>query len=175
MDFIAQIAGFLAILSGFAGSWQKSRNGMLFFLCGDCLFYLIQYLLLGAATGAISNVIGLFRTTAFTRKDTNNFFKTNAILYIVLVLNIIMGIITYDGIMSLFPVVASCAYAVILWNNNPKFIRIGSLFISLMWAVYNVSVGAYIGALGELLLFGNTLLAVITLNRKSQKEECLSN
>ena len=41
----------------------------------DGLFYSLQYILLGAYAGAITNVIGMFRTFLFSKKGKNKFFQ----------------------------------------------------------------------------------------------------
>ena len=51
---------------------------------------------------------------------------------------------------SIFPVVASILYSVVLWQNNVKHIRIGTAVMMLAWFIYNISVNAYIAAVVEL-------------------------
>ena len=161
---LAQIFGIFGALAMILSSWQKSRKKILFFLLFDNIFYFIQYLLLNAYTGAYTNIIGLIRLGLFSYKGKNDFFKKKYVLYIVCLLYIFIGTLTYDGIGSIFPVISSVIYAGVLWQDNPKYIRIGTTFMLFMWCVYNLLVHAYVGALSEGIMCMSSLLAVIKID-----------
>lgn len=161
---LAQIFGVLGSIAMVISSWQKSRKKILFFLLFDNIFYFIQYILLHAYTGAFTNVIGLVRLGLFSYKGKNDFFKKNYVLYIICLLYILIGFITYENLGSIFPIIASVIYAVVLWQDNPKKIRIGTAFMLFMWMVYNLLVHAYVGALSEGIMFMSSILAIIKID-----------
>ena len=171
--WLAQFMGLLGALSNVISSWQKTRKKMLFFLIFDTIFYTIQYLLLQAYVGACTNSVGLIRTITFSKKKSNKFFSTNWILYIIFLLYIIAGIVSlyFDGqlsekfsVISLFPIVASILYAIVLWQDKPKSIRIGSAIMLFMWCIYNIYVKAYLGAVVEFVLMCSTIIAIIKID-----------
>ena len=168
---IAQIMGGLGAVSMILSSWQKSRKKIFLFLVFDNVFYFLQYIFLQAYAGAFTNIIGLFRTILFSKKGENKFLKTNYPLYLILLLYVLINIFTYDGITSLFPAIASIIYAFVLWQDEPKRIRIGTAIMLLMWFVYNLFVKAYVGALVELTLFISALVAIIKIDIKDKKKE----
>ena len=161
---LAQIFGLLGATSMLLSSWQKTRKKVLSFLIFDSLFYFIQYILLGALSGAFTNIIGLIRTIIFRYKENNKHLQNKIILYIIILMYLIIGIYTYDGIISIFPVIVSILYSVVLWQNNVKKIRIGTSLMLLSWLIYNVSVSAYIGAIVETILFISTIIAIIKID-----------
>lgn len=161
---LAQIFGLLGSLSMLLSSWQKTRKKVLSLLIFDSLFYFIQYLLLGALTGAFTNVIGLLRTIIFKYKDKYKLFQNKLILYLIIIIYIIVGIFTYSTPISIFPVVTSILYSVVLWQDNVKYIRIGTSIMILSWIIYNISVGAYVGAVVETILFISSVTAIIKLD-----------
>ena len=161
---LAQIFGVLGAISMIISSWQKTRKRILFFLVFDNIFYFIQYLLLNAYTGAYTNIIGLIRLGLFSYKGKNYFFKKNYVLYIVCFLSILIGCLTYSNLGSIFPVISSVIYAIVLWQDNPKLIRIGTTIMLAMWCVYNVLVHAYVGALSEGIMCMSSLLAIIKID-----------
>ena len=167
---LAQIFGVLGACATILSCWQKERKRILFFLLFDNIFYFIQYLLLSAYTGAYTNIIGLIRLYLFGKKGKNDFFKKNYVLYIVILLYILIGVLTYKNLSSIFPVVSSIIYAVVLWQDNPKRIRIGSSIMLLMWCIYNVLVHAYVGALSEGILFMSSLFAIIKIDILKNKK-----
>lgn len=167
--FIAQLFGGLAALFGLLSSWQKTRKRIFLFLIFDNVFYMIQYLLLGAYTGVVINIIGLFRLYLFNNKK--KYKKYNRLpLYLILALYLISGYFTYENIYCLLPIIASLVYASALWNDSPKVIRIGSALIAFCWGLYNLFVSAYLGALIEVIVFISTLIAIYNLNFKKIKK-----
>lgn len=161
---IAQIFGLLGALSMLLSSWQKTRKRVLALITLDSILYFVQYLLLGALSGALSNIIGIIRTTIFMNKEKYKILQKDTILYLIITLYIIIGIFSYDGIISTFPVIVSILYSVVLWQDNVKTIRIGSSIMILSWLIYNISVGAYVGAIIETILFISSLLAVVKID-----------
>lgn len=161
---LAQIFGLLGAVSMLLSSWQKTKDKVLTFLILDSLFYFVQYILLGALSGAFTNIIGLIRTILFKYKDKNKILQNNIILYIVMLGYIIIGIITYKGIISLFPVIIGILYSMLLWQNNVKKIRIGTSVMILSWLIYNISVSAYMAALVEVVLLISSIGAIIKID-----------
>lgn len=161
---LAQFFGLLGSISMLLSMWQKTRKKVLTFLLLDSLFYSMQYILLGAFSGAFTNIVGLVRTLIFRNKEKHTNFQNKTILYITITLYIIVGILTYNGLPSIFPVVASILYSVVLWQNNVKHIRIGTAVMMLAWFIYNISVNAYIAAVVELVLLTSSIIAIIKLD-----------
>ena len=167
---LAQIFGILGAFAMIISSWQKTRKKILFFLIFDNAFYFIQYILLNALTGAYTNVVGLVRLALFSYKGKNDFFKKNYVLYIIILLYIFIGTLTYDDYSSIFPVISSVIYAIVLWQDNPKLIRIGTTIMLGMWCVYNLLVHAYVGVLTEGIMCISSLLAIIKIDILGNKK-----
>lgn len=170
---LAQIFGLLGAISMLLSSWQKTRNKVLTFLILDSIFYLIEYIILGALSGAFINVVSIIRTIIFKYKDKNKIFQSNIILLLILLLYILVGVFTYNGLISIFPVVASILYAIVLWQDNVKKIRLGSAIMILSFLIYNIAVGAYLSILVELVLLISSITAIIKLDILNAKEKNL--
>ena len=85
----------------------------------DSICYFMQYILLGALSGAFTNIIGLIRTLIFKYKLLNN----KMIFIIILILYLIIGALTYNGIISILPVIAAFIYTSALWQDDIRIIR----------------------------------------------------
>lgn len=168
---LAQILGALGSLSMMLSSWQKSRSRIFFFLLFDNIFYFLQYIVLQAYSGAIVNIVGLFRIYVLSKKGKNKFYSTNYPLYIVIFMYIIVNFFTYNGVASLFPAIASIIYIIVLWQDNPKKIRLGSAFMLFMWCMYNLIVKAYVGALTEFVLFLSSIFAIFKIDILKSKNK----
>ena len=161
---LAQILGGIGAIAMIFSTWQKTRKKMFVFLIFDNLFYFLQYIVLKAYCGAFTNIVGLIRLAIFGKKNTSEFYRTKHPLYIVITLYIIIGIFTYNGILSLFPTIASIIYAIVLWQDQPSNIRKGTAFMLTLWLMYNIAVKAYVGALTEGILLISTIFAIIKID-----------
>ncbi len=161
---LAQIFGLLGALSMLLSNWQKTKNKVLTFLIFDSLFYFNQYILLEAVSGAFTNIIGLLRTIIFKYKDKYKIFQNNITLLLIITIYITIGMLTYSGITSIFPIVASILYSVVLWQNDVKKIRVGTAVMILSWLIYNLTVGAYLSAIVEAVLLISSITAIIKLD-----------
>ena len=161
---IAQVFGMFSALSMMLSNWQSTKKKMLLCLLFDSIFCIIQYILLGAFTGACSNIISLIRVIIFSKKDTNKYLNNKSVLYAIILLYIIMGIITYDGVISILPSIATIIYTIVLWQDNPTKIRFGSSIMFLMWFVYNLAVGAYISSIVEVISLISAIASIIKID-----------
>ena len=161
---LAQIFGLLGALSMLLSNWQKTRSKVLTFLLFDCFFYFIQYILLGAISGAFTNIVGLLRTIIFKYKDRYKILKSNIILLVILIIYLLIGVFTYNGTASIFPVVASILYSVVLWLDDVRKIRVGTALMILSWFLYNLTVEAYLSAIVEGILFMSSFIAIVKLD-----------
>lgn len=163
MLVLAQICGLLSGISNIISSWQYQRKNMLIFLLFDNTFYFLQYILLGALSGAIISVVNFFRTLLFINK---NKYSNNSILIVFIIIYLIIGILTFENYYSLIPTIISIFYAPVLWQNNVVHIKKGTIIMLLSWALYNFYVHAYISGIIEIILTMSNILALYKLNLK---------
>ncbi len=103
--------------------WQKKRIQILFFQTLDSVFDIIQYFLLGAYTGSYISLLGALRAYTFS-KTNHKFF-----LYLFLVLYTLASILTFDGMISIIPLLAALLYTLVTWNKKEKYIRMFSILV----------------------------------------------
>lgn len=164
MFILAQIFGLLGAISLLLSSWQKTKDKVLTFLILDSIFYSMQYLLLGALSGTFTNIVGIIRAILFKYKDKNKILQNNIMLYIIILIYIVIGIITYNDVISLFPIIASIFYSALIWQNKVNKIRIGNCIMNILWIVYNIYVSAYIGAIMESVILLSSIVAIIKID-----------
>lgn len=167
---VAQSFGMLSALSMMLSNWQKTKRRMLFCLLFDSIFCILQYILLGAFAGACTNIISLIRVIIFTKKEDNKFLNKNYILYTIILLYAIMGIITYDGIISILPSIATIIYTIVLWQDDSTKIRFGSVVMFSMWFIYNLAVGAYISSIVEVISLISAIMSIIKIDIINNKK-----
>ena len=153
-------------------SFQIKKNSLLFFaqLLGSTL-YLVHYILLGAATGAILNLIGVIRGIIFLQGEK---LRKPWVLAALWIMTIVAVWVTWNGSLSfdtnlnmefwynIFPLIAMLASSTAMHCNNGKVIRFAQLFLaSPGWLAYNIIVGSLGGALCEIFIITSTVVSFI--------------
>ena len=151
-------------------NWQKSKNKMMLFILFDSIFYFIQYVLLKANTGAVTNIVSFFRVILFSKKDKIKIKNKNILLYMILIVYLILGLLTFKTFVDCLPIIATIIYSIFLWQDNPQKIRIGSSIMFSMWMIYDICVKAYFGAIAECFLLITAILSIIKATREEKVE-----
>lgn len=160
MNFIfAQIFALLSSICLLASFWQKKRKGILTLQILDSSFDIIQYFLLSAHTGAIISCIGATRAYAF--KKTNKKY----VLYFYLILYFISSILTWNGLISIIPLLAALLYTIVVWDKKEKNIRFYSILVFLLWFTYDILVKAYVNGITDIILVISNILAIKKLDK----------
>ena len=163
MNFLlAQVFALLSSLCLLISFWQKRRKKILFFQVLDSSFDIIQYMLLGAYTGAIISFLGANRAYVFSR------FNKRFWLFLFLGLYVIASIITFQGGISFIPLIAALIYTMVVWNKKEKNIRLFSILVFALWFVYDILVKAYVSACTDVVLIISNLLAFYKLDCKKK-------
>lgn len=156
---IAQSLGIIG--AGFnIGSFQLKSNKKLI-LCQflGSSFFLFNYLLLGGYTGCIMNGLGVARNLVFSAGE-----KVRK-PYVLILMNIalILGtIFTWEGYLSLLPLIGMIAATIAMYSNNGKIIRIVQLFVSSpCWLVYNLATFTVGGIVCEAFVILSTAVSFI--------------
>lgn len=170
MYYLAQFFGFLGLLAMIIALFQKSKNKMLFWVIFNCIFFSLEYLFLAAFAGMGSNVVALGRTYLFKKKDEDKRFNIIWIYVIVMVLYTIIGIFTYDGLISLMPIIAEYIYATALWQKNVDHIRYGTAIMVIIWLIYDIIVQAYPSAICDTIVLISTLISIVKSKLESKGE-----
>lgn len=162
MNFIlAQTFAFFSSLCLLFSFWQKKRKQILFFQILDSTFDILQYFLLGAYTGSLISLLGA--TRAYTFSKTNNKF----FLILFLLLYTISSIITFNGLISIVPLIAALIYTIVTWNKKEKNIRLFSILVFILWFIYDILVKAYVSSITDIILIISNSLAFYKLDIKN--------
>ena len=129
----------------------------------------IQYFLLNALTGAIISILNTIRCLVFYFYKKKDMKPSLIVLIIFEVIAVISGIVSWQDMWSLIPIIVTVIYTYGLWQDNVKVIRITTGIVGAGWAIYNVVVKAFVGALQEI---AQLISAIISFYRgKKEKQE----
>lgn len=123
--------------------------------------YGIEYLLLGAFSAASMNFLSFLRLLVYYFYALLNIKMPKWILFVFITLVLLFGIITYDGLISLLPIIITVLYTYAFWQNNLNVARIIYIVAAIIWIYYNYEVGAYVGIIGNALEITTGLISLI--------------
>ncbi len=165
MKTIAQIIGLLAVVAFLLSYQQKRRPQIILLNLISRVLYILQYLLLGAFTGAIFDVLAAI-ASVFAGKKHTPFIKKH-IKPIVLTINACVfaaGIIiavSNKSIIDLFALAGVLLEINALWLTKENSIRIAPLCSAPFWFTYNILSCAYGSAVGNVLTILSIIIALI--------------
>lgn len=131
----------------------------------------LQYFLLGAYTGAVISILNAIRDIVYFLFKKNNLKPSILVLLIFEIVAIISGIMSWQNIWSIIPIIATIIYTYGLWQDNVKILRITTVIIGYGWTVYDIVVKAYVAALQVTAQGTSALIALIINNRKSHNSK----
>ena len=164
METIAQIIGLLAVATFLLSYQQKRRPQIILFNLISRFLYILQYLLLGAFTGAVFDILAAI-ASVFAGKKQVGFIKKHIKLIIVttnvcvLAAGIIIAVLN-KSILDLFALMGVLLEINALWLTKEKAIRIVSLCSAPFWFTYNFLSCAYGSAIGNILTIISIAIAL---------------
>lgn len=131
-------AGIIISLSIYAG---KSRANIITCKFISDVIWAINYLLLGAYTGALLNIIAMARETVFYNRDKKKWAASRLWLYIFIALVLVsptIDLIKLDtfSLVPLFPAVGSSFAVISFYSRKTETMRIFGLVAQILWLIY---------------------------------------
>ena len=161
MVILAQILALFAILFWVISILLKNKKNILLMQVIANGIYGIEYLLLGAFSAASMNFLSFLRLLVYYFYALLNIKMPKWILFVFIALVLLFGIITYDGLISLLPIIITVLYTYVFWQNNLNVARIIYIVAAIIWIYYNYEVGAYVGIIGNILEIITGLISLI--------------
>ncbi len=173
MIIAAQIIGILAVAAFLLSYQQKKRKGIILLNLISRFLYILQYLLLGAFSGAVFDVLAAGFSVAAGKKH-KKFIKEHTFI-VVLCMNAVV-ILTGSAMawynksfLDIFSLAGALFEINALWLSNEKAIRLVSLFGAPCWFAYNIISKAYGSAIGNILTIVSIVIALIRYKNASEK------
>jgi hypothetical protein len=152
----AQIIGFTAVCISLSIFQSNKRSTMLQLVAAAALLYAIQFCLLGAFTGAAMNILGAARSYTFYKIKPNKHHRWVLMAFISLA--VFGAVVTWQGTISLLPMLGSICGGIAIWHKKPKQIRRWSLIAPPLWFIYNAYSGSYAGMFIEVIMLSSNAL-----------------
>ena len=164
MSFIlAQICGFTAWLMILLSYYRKNTNKILFIQILGIIFYLFNYLFLGAWSGLLVIFIELTRDYLYYKTD-----KDNLIFLLTLPIYAILIVFAWGDYIEIIPIVASLFEGFTL-TKKKRIIVPGAIIVYSMWIVYDLNVASYSGVLTDILIVFSNIGILVNMIKGFQE------
>ena len=143
-------------------SYQVKSNKALYLMqAAGCGTFAIQYLLLGAYSGCLSQVFVIVRNLMLSKYNQWEWVRFKGWVPVFIIIALIITRLTWNGPLSLIPLLVMTAGTIGLWTNNAGLIRlVGLTFISPPWIVYDCMIGAYSAIINEVLVMAFVVTSI---------------
>jgi hypothetical protein len=153
---LAQIIGATGLLLALSVFQVNKRKSMLKIGISASMLYTIQYILLGAFTGAAMNVVGTTRGYVYYKVIPSK--KHRWVLLTFIGVACLGALFTWEGPISWLALAGSICGGFSVWHKNPKYIRRWALLGPPLWFAYNGISGSYPGMVSEVIMLSSNLM-----------------
>ena len=160
--FYIQLIGLLGFCILVLSFYKKDTVTILTYQITSNFAYTVHYFLLGGLSGAFCSLIGIIRNLVLIKSDNKKI-----IIPIFIFVYLLVTIIFYEGIYSLFPMIANFTYLVMLTPKNKKNILTGAIINSIFWILYSIFVSSYVSVVTESILIVSNTIQLIKINKNN--------
>ena len=170
---VAQIIGLVAVALFLLSYQMKTRGGIIAMNLTSRILYVVQYLLLGAISGAVLDVLGSLASVVAQNRE-KAFIKKHlrAVIIAIDAVMVIAGVvicIINKSLLDLLPIAGVLLHTSAFWISDERKIRLVSLTGSPFWFVYNFASRAYGSAAGDLFTMVSIVIAMVKYRKKDKQ------
>lgn len=165
-DILIQLIGFAAMTLGILSYQAKRRNTILLMQMLGSILWSIQFYGLGAYTGMALNAVVILRNTLYAQRGKRAWAECPLLPACIMAAFLLAGVLTWEGPISLLPMVAMIISTVALYIKDERRIRLLSLFVSPPWLIYDALCFSLGGVLTEVFTIVSILIALWRFKHK---------
>lgn len=160
---LSQICVIISVVILGATYFLKNKGKILILCLIYCIFYGIHYLLLGAFTGSLMNIISFLRNLWFYKNSKRNKKNSKLVLYILFFISSVFCIISYSDVFSLISLTASLLSTYSIWQDNVKIYKLLSIPVSICFIIYAFHIGSVVALITEVILLVTEIVAILKI------------
>lgn len=174
MLIASQIIGFAAVGLYLLSYQLKRRKSIVWVTCVSNALYVLQYILLGAFSGAVLDFLSAVSSFFAAKKNDAPFLRYRkwlaaSNLLLIAAAGVISAVLQRDPI-ELIPIAGALFQTGGLWFDNEQTIRKFGLMSAPFWLIYNFISQAYGASLGSVLAMISVITAMVRY-RNTEKEK----
>ena len=151
---IALIGSVLLVIAGVV----KTKNRTVWLHTGQLVLASIANFLLSAYTGAVLNIISIFRNAIVLRNCYNNIWR-----FVFCLIIVFAGLFVNNrGVVGLLTIIGNITYTVFL-GTTAKRLKLALAFCIFCWCVYDFSVQNYVSAMTDIIIGISSLIGFMRI------------
>lgn len=159
-QIVIQSIGFVALILCIL-SYQSNRYRTLMGMRAASEFVFgIHFLLLGVTSGAALQAVGGIRNLIFIKFE-NVKKKMKFAIVVFCIFFTVTGILTWEGLISLIPIIAKNVSTVAFAMSNTRTIRIMEFPTYILWLVYNIACNSIAGIINASFSLVSIAIAIV--------------
>lgn len=164
-EIITQIIGFVGFFLAVLTFQTNKHKSITLLKCASDAMFVVQFIMLGAYTGAVMNGIGCARNLVYADLvEKKKSVKPAVILFSLAV--VISGILTWKGPVSILAIAGKLLSTLSYAFRNPKNVRRMTIPVCLVWALYDLICNSWAGVLTEAFTLVSIGIAYFRFERK---------
>ena len=165
--YIAQGIGFAAMALLFFAFQQNDKRKILWGQATAAILFTFHYLLLGAWTGMVMNMLVIPRNLILAKENKHQ--KIWAALFIAAFIGV--GLFAWESPLSIFPILGMALSTIAFSLKKPRHIRLCNLPVSALWLTYNILSLSIAGACTEIFNLLSIAIAIVRFDLIPKKSE----
>lgn len=160
---LSQICVIISVIILGATYFLKDKVKILILCLVYCIFYGIHYLLLGAITGSLMNLISFLRNLWFYRNSKKSKKNSKVVLYVLFLISCVFCIISYSDVFSLISLTASLLSTYSIWQDNVKIYKFLAIPVSICFIIYAFHINSVVAIATEIVLLVTEIVAIFKM------------
>lgn len=162
MLMLVQGIGFIGVALFLISYQVKSNRSLFIFQTLGCVMFGVQFLLLGAYSGCLSLVINITRNTLLTKYNESKLIRWRGWVAVFSIAAALVTLYTWNGLISLLPLMGTVAGTVAYWTNSARKIRLANLVANApCMFVYDLLVRSWGGVINESITIISIVVSII--------------
>lgn len=166
MLYVSYMFGIIAIVFLIISFQINDKNILFKYQIISSFASFFQYLFIGGLMGALMNLVAGIRNFVFKRYDGK---IPVFVLIFFIVLITFLSMLSFDGNISLLPMLAVLNYSFALWTLDLRLIRLVNVFASLLFLIYDVCIFSVTGFILHVLEMSSALISIYRFDVKKEE------
>ena len=163
---IVQLIGLIIFVLCIIGTTKLETKQVFLYNAIENVLATVQYLLLGAWTGAMCCIIAVLRNVVFAR------YKKKVPMYVLIIYIIVVILLNFKMVHNLYdivPIINIIIFAIALWSKDIMNIKVVGLFTCVDGGIYDFNKGAYVTVFKEIIDGIVAISAIYLIIKKSRR------
>lgn len=169
--YIAQIFGIIGIIFSVLSMQMKDKKNIMIMLLCLNLASALNFVFLDSWSGSLVCFFAVLETFITYLFDSKNKKLPLYIITFYIVVNIILGIKTYAGLIDILPIVCALLYCASVCSKKESNIRKIMFANQSIWLIYDLIVKAYLFSVSNILTLISIIISFIRFDKNKLKKE----